>query len=180
MPGPVFLDGDRITLRPIEEEDIEFLQKQVNDPRIWRPIGRSRPMNREQEREFFETDVCGDDTIVLLIVADSTPIGTVGLHSFDWETQRAELGYWLAPDYHGEGYGSEAAGRIVAYAFDQLGLHRIEARVFERNDPSRRLLESVGFTQEGVHRDVEFIDGAYRDAYWYGLLEDEWRSDGSD
>jgi len=79
MPGPVFLDGDRVTLRPIEEEDLEFLQAQVNDSQIWRPIGRSRPVNREQEREFFENDVCGDDTVVLLIVADSTPVGTVGL-----------------------------------------------------------------------------------------------------
>ena len=177
MPGPVFLEGDRVTLRPIEEADIEFLQRQVNDPRIWRPIGRSRPMNREQEREFFENDVCGDDTVVLMIVADSTPVGTVGLHSFDWEAGRAELGYWVAPEHHERGYGTGAAERVVAYAFDQLGLHRIEARVFELNEPSRRLLESVGFTQEGVHRDVEFIDGAHQDAYWYGLLEDEWRAD---
>ncbi|WP_254762841.1 GNAT family N-acetyltransferase [Natrinema marinum] len=173
MPGPVFLDGDRVTLRPIEEEDIEFLQEQVNDPQIWRAIGRSRPMNREQEREFFENDVCGDDTVVLMIVADSTPVGTVGLHSFDWEAGRSELGYWIAPDHQRRGYGTDAVERILEYGFDQLGLHRIEARVFELNEPSRGLLESVGFTQEGVHRDVEFIDGAYQDAYWYGLLEDE-------
>ncbi|QLK24852.1 GNAT family N-acetyltransferase [Natrinema zhouii] len=173
MPGPVFLEGDRVTLRPIEEADLEFLQTQVNDPRIWRPIGRSRPVNREQEREFFENDVCGDDTVVLLVVADSTPVGTVGLHSFDREARNAELGYWIAPEHHERGYGTDAAERVVRYAFDQLGLHRIAARVFEFNEPSRRLLESVGFTQEGVHRDVEFVDGEYHDVYWYGLLEDE-------
>ncbi len=176
MPGPVFLEGDRVTLRPIEEEDLEFLQAQVNDPRIWRRIGRSRPLNCEQERDFFENDVCSDDTVVLLIVADATPVGVVGLHSFDWEADSAELGYWVAPEHHEQGYGTDAAARLVAYGFDQLGLHRIAARVFERNEPSQRLLESLGFIREGTHRDVEFIDGAYRDAYWYGLLEDEWRS----
>ncbi|WP_408959665.1 GNAT family N-acetyltransferase [Natrinema sp. 74] len=177
MPEPVFLEADRVTLRPIEEADLEFLQAQINDPRIWRLIGRSRPMNREQEREFFDDVVCGDENVSLLIVDESTAIGTIALNRIDLEAQKAELGYWVATDHHERGYGSEAAERVVRYAFDQLGLHRIEARVFELNEPSRRLLESVGFTQEGVHRDVAFIDGAYQDAYWYGLLEDEWRSE---
>ncbi|QLG50229.1 GNAT family N-acetyltransferase [Natrinema halophilum] len=175
MPGPVFLEGNRSTLRPIEEADLEFLQAQVNDPRIWRLIGRSRPLNREQEREFFEDVVCGDENVSLLIVDESTPIGTVALNWNDLEAQTAELGYWIAPDHQRQGYGSDAVERVLEYGFDQLGLHRIEARVFELNEPSRRLLESVGFTQEGIHRDVEFIDGEYQDAYWFGLLEDEWR-----
>lgn len=176
MADPAFLTGDRVTLRPIEEADLEFLQAKINDPRIWRAIGRSRPVNDAQERDFFENVVCSDDTVNLLIVADSTPVGTIAFNTIDWETGRAELGYWIAPDAQQQGYGTEAAERIVAYGFDQLGLHKIEARVFEWNDPSRRLLESIGFTQEGVHRDEVFIDGTYQDAYWYGLLEDEWRS----
>ncbi|WP_254522217.1 GNAT family N-acetyltransferase [Natrinema caseinilyticum] len=177
MSGPVFLEGDHTTLRPIEEEDLEFLQAQVNDPRIWRPIGRSRPLNQEQEHEWFEDVVCSDENVSLLIVDESTPVGSLGFNGIDWEVQKAELGYWIAPDHQRQGYGTEAVEQILEYGFDQLGLHRIEARVFELNEPSRRLLESVGFTQEGVHRDVEFVDGQYRDAYWYGLLEDEWRGE---
>ena len=177
MPEPVFLSGDCVALRPIEEDDLEFLQQHVNDPRVWRAIGRSKPLNRVQERAFFEDVVCSEESIQLLIVAESTPVGTVGLKSIDWPSNRAELGYWIAPDHWRSGYASDAVERVVAYAFDQLGLHRIAARVFAFNESSRRLLESVGFTQEGVHRDVEFIDGEYQDAYWYGLLEDEWRSE---
>ncbi|PCR91755.1 GNAT family N-acetyltransferase [Natrinema ejinorense] len=176
MPGPVFLDGDRLTLRPIEEADLEFLQTQINDSRIWGPLGRSKPLNREQEREFFENRICGDDSVDLLIVADSTPVGTIGLFEFDWESQKAELGYWVAPEHHDQGYGTEATERVVRYAFDQLGLHRIAARVFEFNEPSKQLLETIGFSREGVHRDAEFVDGEYRDVYWYGLLEEEWRA----
>ncbi len=127
---------------------------------------------------------------------DSTPIGTIGLHSIDWEARRAEIGYWIAPERHERGYGTEAAELLVGYGFDQLGLHRIAARVFEFNDASRRLLGSVGFTEEGVHRDAEFIDvrksltistahqnaarsedGEFQDTHWYGLLEDEWRAE---
>lgn len=177
MPDPVFLSGDRVDLRPIEEDDLEFLQRHVTDPRVWRAIGRSKPLNRVQEREFFEDVVCSEESVQLLIVAESTPVGTIGLQPIDWPSSRAELGYWIAPDHRRNGYASDAVERVVTYAFDQLGLHRIAARVFAFNEPSRRLLESVGFTQEGVHRDVEFIDGEHQDAYWYGLLEDEWRSE---
>ncbi|TYL36837.1 GNAT family N-acetyltransferase [Natronococcus pandeyae] len=175
MPGPAFLSGDDVTLRTIETEDLEFLQREVNDPKIWRPIGRSTPLNAEQEREFFEDIVCDDDGIHLLVAADSEPVGTIGLNSINREARRAELGYWIATEHHGRGYGTEAAKLLVEHGFDQLGLHRISARVFEFNDASKRLLESVGFTEEGVHRDTEFIDGEFQDTHWYGLLEDEWR-----
>ena len=176
MTDAAFLPGDRVDLRPIEEDDLEFLQREINDPRVWRAIGRSRPINRAQEQEFFEDVVCSDESVNLMIVADATPVGTIGFNSLEWEARRAEIGYWVAPDHHGNGYGSAAAERLVTYGFDQLGLHRIEARVFEFNEASQRLLESVGFTREGVHRDGEFIDGEFQDVYWYGLLADEWRS----
>ncbi|MFC4544062.1 GNAT family N-acetyltransferase [Halosolutus amylolyticus] len=173
----MFLDGDGVALRTIEEEDLEFLQTQINDPRIWRAIGRSNPVTAEQEREFYENVVCEDDGVQLLIAVDAEPVGTIGLHALDRETGSAEIGYWVAPDHHGQGYGTEAATLVAGYGFDQLRLHRIAARVFEFNEPSRRLLESLGFTREGVHRDAEFIDGEYQDVYWYGLLEDEWREE---
>ncbi|WP_121743718.1 GNAT family N-acetyltransferase [Natronorubrum halophilum] len=177
MPETVFLAGDRVDLRPIEEDDLEFLQREINDPRVWRAIGGSRPINRAQEQDFFENVVCDDDTVNLLVVADSTPVGTIGFNSIEWESRRAEIGYWIAPAYHERGYGSDATERLVTYGFDQFGLHKLTARVFEFNEASQRLLESVGFTREGVHRDEAFVDGEYHDTYWYGVLEDEWRSE---
>ena len=178
MADGAFLPGDRIDLRPIEEDDLEFLQAGINDPVVWRAIGHSKPINRDQEREFYEDVVCDEESVQLLIVADSTPVGTIGLSGIDWVSQKAEVGYWVAPEHHREGYATEATALLVAYGFDQLGLHRIEARVFEFNDPSRRLLEAVGFTREGIHRDAAFVDGEYQDVFWYGLLEDDWRADG--
>lgn len=176
MSDVTFLAGDRVDIRPIEEDDLDFLRRQVNDPRIWRSIGRSRPVNRESEREFYETVVCGDETVNLLIVADSTPVGTISFNSIERESRRAELGYWIAPEHQQNGYGTDAVERIVTYGFDQLGFHKVEARVFGFNEPSQRLLESIGFTREGVLRDEVFVDGAFHDAAWYGVLEDEWRS----
>lgn len=174
MPGPVFIDGEAVSLRTIEEEDLPFLQREINDPSVWRWIGRYRPVNAEQEREYFEEVVSEEGSVQLLVCVESEPVGTVGLE-FDHEGVRsAELGYWIAPEYHGKGYGSEAARLLTEYGFNERGCHRITARVFEGNDASRALLEGLGFTQEGRQREAHFSDGQYRDLFWYGALAEEW------
>ena len=174
MPGPVFIDGDQVTLRTIEEEDLPYLQEQVNDPTVWRAIGRRDPVNAEQERDFFDDVVCDDGSVQLLVCAGDDPVGTVGFHLDPGAARTAELGYWIAPDEHGNGYGSEAADLLTTYGFEQRGCHRIEARVFEFNDASQALLESIGFEREGRKRDAKFIDGEYQDMLWYGVLAEEW------
>lgn len=176
MPGPVFLEGEAVDLRTIEEEDLAFMQEAVNDPSVWRGIGYPKPVNMEQEREFFEEQVCNDDWVNLLVATDAeTPVGTVGFTRIDLDRDKGELGYWIAPAHQNEGYGTEAVELLVDYGFEQRAFHRIEARVTEFNDPSRRLLESVGFAHEGTLRENEFVDGEYRNTRWYGLLRDEWQ-----
>ena len=177
MPGPVFLAGDRIALRTIEEEDLDFLQEGINDPSVWRAIGSSEPINGPQEQEFFENVVCGDDEVTLLVAVDGAPAGTVGLSPRPDEADAAELGYWLASEYRQQGYGREAAGLVTNYAFQQRGLHRVSARVFAFNDASQALLESLGFVREGTNREAVFVDGQYWDVYWYSVLESEWDSE---
>lgn len=174
MPGPVFLEGDRVELRTIEEEDLDFLQEGVNDPSVWRAIGLGTPVNGPQERDFFENVVCGDDEVNLLVAVDGEPAGIVGLGSKETETHGAELGYWMHSDHREQGYGREAASLVTTYGFHQRGFHRISARVFEFNDASQALLESLGFTHEGIHREAVFVDGQYWDVHWYSALAPEW------
>ena len=90
-----------------------------------------------------------EEAVHLLSTADATPVGTIGFDAIDWRARTAELGYWVAPDHHGQGYGTEAAELIVAYGFEQLGLHRISARVFAFDEPSIRLLERGGVRPRG-------------------------------
>jgi len=174
MPGPAFLAGDRVELRTIEEEDLAFLQEGVNDSSVWRSIGLQMPVNGSQEQAFFEEVVCADDQVNLLVTVDGERAGTVGLTPRADETHAAELGYWMDADFRQQGYGREAAGLVTDYGFRQRGLHRVSARVFAFNDASRALLESLGFTHEGVHREAVFVDGEYWDTHWYGVLADEW------
>lgn len=101
------------------------------------------------------------------------PIGLV--HAYETDSERAHLAYWLLPEYHGEGYGKEAASMLVDRVFENHPVHSVSAGAFAHNDASRGLLESLGFTQEYRNRECEYADGAYRDFVEYGLLRREWR-----
>jgi RimJ/RimL family protein N-acetyltransferase len=147
MPGPVFLKGDHVTLRAIEEEDLEFLQEAITDPQVRRSIGGSTPYNLEQEREFFENVISDNETVQLLISNEETPIGMIGLEPINQEAGVTEVGYWIVPEYWGEGFGTEATELIVEYAFNRLRLHKVTARAFGFNDASQRL-----FRKSWLHR----------------------------
>lgn len=174
MPGPVFIRGDTVALRTVEKEDLEFLQARVNDPAIRRPLGGDRPINFEQEREFFEEVVCDDDSVDLLIAQDGEARGMISFNPIRRQAGVAELGYWLDAKYHDQGLTSEAASLLLDHGFEQMGLHRVYAHVFEFNEPSRRLLEGLGFRHEGTLREESVIDGQRADLEVFGLLAREW------
>lgn len=173
MPGATFLSGDRVTLRTVEEEDLEFLRDHSNDPAIRHPMTFDRPSNLERQRERFEDMYDGDDTGLLACV-DGDPVGYVMLFHVDDSAGHAEVAYWVSPDAQGEGYATEAVALLLDYAFDERRLHRVRARALATNTASRGLLEKLGFTEEGVQRDEKFVGGEYVDTHFYGLLEDEW------
>ncbi|TDB71636.1 MULTISPECIES: GNAT family N-acetyltransferase [unclassified Micromonospora] len=73
------------------------------------------------------------------------------------------MGYAAFLPYAGTGHASTGIGLVLAYAFDTLGLHRVEANIQPGNEPSRRVARRLGFRQEGYSPDYLFIDGAWRD-----------------
>ncbi len=85
--------------------------------------------------------------------------------------QAATLGYWMGEAFAGKGYMSDAVRAVIGYAFDKQGLHRIEAACLPHNEPSKRLLERVGFRQEGYARSYLNINGQWRDHLLFALLE---------
>ncbi len=75
--------------------------------------------------------------------------------------------------YVGKGIVTEAVNMVVRFAFDQIGLHRVEAYVSTQNNPSMRVLEKADFQQEGLLRKLLYINGQWVDHYLYARLEDE-------
>ncbi|WP_411965113.1 GNAT family N-acetyltransferase [Haloferax sp. YSMS24] len=176
MPGSTFLAGDEVTLRTVEREHLDFLQTHRNDPEIRRWMPRALPQNREQLESEFEGYISDDSGVNLVVSVDGDPIGFVSLFDLQHDSGRARIAAWFAPDEQGKGYGTEAAELLVDYAFDERRLHKLVAGALATNDPSRGLLESLGFEQEGRQRDHYFVRGEYVDRVVYGLLETDWKN----
>jgi [ribosomal protein S5]-alanine N-acetyltransferase len=105
------------------------------------------------------------------LVEHGEMIGTVGLLRFDFEHRHAEVGYEIGQHWWGRGLTPEAAAAVIQYGFSVLGLHRIEAGVLPGNDGSVRVLQKLGFLEEGTRRDYLHVKGRFHSFRWFSLLE---------
>ena len=101
-------------------------------------------------------------------------IGTCGFTRFDLPHNSAEIGYVLNPEFHGKGYATEAAERVLEFGFEDLSLHRIEAKFMQGNDASLHVMKKLGMKFEGYHRDALFVKGKYRTVGYASILRDEY------
>ena len=88
------------------------------------------------------------------------------------KSHRAEIGYWLARPYWGQGIMTAVVRRLCEFAFAELGLVKIEAQVFAGNAPSAKVLEKCGFQQEGFLRKHHLKDGKYLDVKLFALVKE--------
>ena len=86
----------------------------------------------------------------------------------------AEVGFTLAPAHQGKGYGTEALGALLGFAFETFGLHRIYAVTDALNVPAATLLERVGFRREAHFLENVFFKGAWGSELLFAILEREW------
>ncbi|WP_214824001.1 GNAT family N-acetyltransferase [Exiguobacterium algae] len=101
--------------------------------------------------------------------------GTIGFNEINRGIQCGTIGYWLGEGFQGKGIMMKSLEVLIDYGFSELDLHKIEIRVAPGNVKSRALPERLGFKQEGVIRDAEWLYDRYVDHVVYGLLKDEWR-----
>ncbi len=93
-----------------------------------------------------------------------------------WEN--ATLGYWVAESRGGRGYATEAVSQAVSFAFETLGLHRVQAGAMPRNARSIRVLEKNGFRPEGLAERYLMIDGRWEDHAMFAITAEEWTAGG--
>ena len=108
-------------------------------------------------------------------LTDDRLIGSITLFNLDFTHRRSEIGYALGREHWGQGYMNEALTAVLKYAFEVLDLHRIEADVDPRNSASIQTLEKLGFQREGYLRERWQVNGEIQDAFFYGLLRQEWK-----
>lgn len=111
--------------------------------------------------------------IPLVIEVGGRLVGRVTISRIEWGAEHgASLGYWVSEDMAGRGIAPTAVAMLVEHAFF-TGLHRVEIAVRPENVASLRVVQKLGFREEGVRRSYLFIDGAWRDHRIFALTADE-------
>ncbi len=100
--------------------------------------------------------------------------GVVGLHGIDWSNRRTSIGYWLGSEFEGRGLMTRAVRAVIDMAFSDYQLNRVEIRAALENHTSCAISERLGFRQEGIIRDAEWLHDHFVDHAVYGLLRREW------
>jgi ribosomal-protein-alanine N-acetyltransferase len=184
------LTGGRVSLRPLANSDFpawsevrranrDWLERWeprpepgAPDPAVSQEAFRARCGAWDRQRQFdaaygFGIFVAGGDRFV-----GEVSLGSVQRGPF----QAASVGYWIDERAAGRGYVPEAVAVVFRYAFEELGLHRLEIAIVPRNAPSRRVVEKLGLREEGVAIGYLQIAGVYEDHLRFAITADEWRT----
>lgn len=149
-----------ITLRPVQEDDIERIYKACQDPLIPRFTTVPSPYTMTHAQFFVQEQeparFASKSELLFVITegyeGDEKFCGLISFHSVNLGNHTAELGYWIAAPARGKGIGSTAAKMITEYGFLTMGFKRIEALVDVDNEASKALLRSAGYELEGIMR----------------------------
>jgi ribosomal-protein-serine acetyltransferase len=110
-----------------------------------------------------------------VIIYNDTIAGRIGLHHIDKQNKIASIGYWLAKDFAGKGIITKSCKAIIDYAFDVLDLNRIEIKCGTGNFKSKAVPERLGFKQEGIIRQGEFVNNKFIDLFIFSMIKSEWQ-----
>jgi RimJ/RimL family protein N-acetyltransferase len=175
--------SERLLLRPLAGGDADALLTYRSRADVCRYVP-FEPMSRQDITEriagmWARTELT-DEGQALTLGAEVAGTGELaGDVMFFWSSRRhagGEIGYVFNPDFGGHGYATEAAGALLRLGFEGLGLHRIIARLDERNGPSARLARRLGMRQEARLVHNEFFKGEWSNELDFAILADEWRA----
>ncbi|MBU0455263.1 MAG: GNAT family N-acetyltransferase [Pseudomonadota bacterium] len=169
------IETERLLLRMPQRIDIQEVVEKINDKEIAEntstipyPYDASdAEIWLEKSKKLYEA---GEGVNFVITLKNSGEIvGGTGL-KIEKEHQHAELGYWIAKAYRGQGICTEAAKGLIQYGFKELKLHRIIAQHFSRNPGSGRVMLKIGMRHEGSFREHFLKNGQFEDAEFYSIL----------
>ena len=181
------LSGPRVQLRPLKASD----WSQWRDVRVrsrdwlepWEPLGEPGASDPVSDAEAFKAR-CGawerqrhfDAAYGFgIFLKKGEFVGEVSLGSVQrGPFQSANVGYWIDESHAGQGYMPEAVALVLRYAFEELGLHRVEAAIVPRNKRSRRVVEKLGMRDEGTSERFLQIRGVWEDHVRYAFTLEDW------
>jgi len=175
--------GDRLLLRPLTSRDIDALLAYRGREDVCRYVP-FEPMTREDITErltgqWARTELTSEGQSLTLGAEVSQTGELAGDIILFWHSEEhagGEIGYVFNPSLGGRGYATEAVSMMLRLGFEELGMHRIIARIDERNDPSVRLARRVGMRQEARLVENEFFKGEWSTELDFAILAAEWHA----
>ena len=175
------LADELVRLRRLTEADVDpYVDAFASDPALGEAIGAEADPRPEGVRARIgrsDFDAHGNISAVELAITDAATdafLGVVVLFHFDWRHQRCELGFWLARHARRRGAARRACGLMLDWAFDTLGMRRVELTTLPESERVVALAESLGFVREGLMRSRNLERGRELDVAILGLLREEW------
>ena len=161
------LEGAAVRLRPIADADTDLIVKWRNTPSVVQNFIFRQTFTPEMHRSWLATKVATGQVVQYIIIdkADDKPVGSVYYRDIDNHNRSAEYGIFIGEESaRGKGLGTETAKLFTDFGFAEL---------LAENTAARRSYEKAGFVQEGVFRDMELLDGQYRDVVFMARLAEK-------
>tara|TARA_R110002020_G_scaffold198544_5_gene399696 strand:- start:2062 stop:2604 length:543 start_codon:yes stop_codon:yes gene_type:complete len=172
----ITLKGNKIFLRALEPEDLDFIHRVENDEDLWELSTTLTPFSKYIIKEYLENvhrDIYEVKQLRLLICKneDGEALGMIDLFDYDPKSHRAGIGILILSEAErGRGYGAEALDLLIKYSFTHLEMHQLYANILEENVKSIKLFENKGFEKVGVKKDWKRIRGIYKNELLYQLI----------
>jgi ribosomal-protein-alanine N-acetyltransferase len=189
---PVELVGRRLVLRPLEASDFdqwtEVRQRAADWLRKWEPSIPSGHADPSTDRRAFVSRCAARDRERQLgsgfgfgMFFEGALVGEINVSSIQrGPFQSCYVGYWVDEKHAGKGFTPEAVVMIMRFAFEELGLHRVQVAIIPRNDPSRRVMAKLGVREEGVATRYLEINGVWEDHVRHAITAEEWSQRGKE
>lgn len=159
-------------LRPFLNTDLESLVKHANNYNIAKNLSNKFPFPYHQDDgiSFINLAQSSNPQEIFAITINGEAVGSIGIHpQLDFYCKNAELGYWIAEEFWGQGIVPEAIKLIIDYGFKTFDITRIFARTFDTNIKSQRVLEKTGFAFEAKLTETFYKDGTTYDELIYAV-----------
>jgi RimJ/RimL family protein N-acetyltransferase len=176
------LETPRLRLRRFEESDVDDIWPVVSNPDFPKMMSWAAHTDRNETLGYVRAvhkSLEQNAGVVWAIEHEQRVIGSIGLESMvfarhAWRVDRAELGFWLAPEHWNKGLMTEAADAAVRCGFQTIGLHKVTVGCIADNVASRRVIEKLGFRYVGRLEDDVWRDGKWHSHLRYELTAPEW------
>jgi ribosomal-protein-alanine N-acetyltransferase len=184
---PTRLRGRRVMMRPLAPGDFkawsEVRQRNGDWLTVWEPSRQPHQPDPSTDRSAFasrclqrDRDRTAGTAYQFGLFVGEQVIGEVNLNNvIRGAMQSATVGYWVDQRHAGRGYVAEGVVLLMQYAFEQLGLHRVEICIVPRNDRSRRVMEKLQIREEGLAERYLEINGVWEDHIRYAITGEEWQ-----